>query len=164
METLFTPWRQRYIAEQGETRTGCFFCAAAAESPDSDTLVVHAGAHHIVMLNLHPYTGGHLMVAPRQHVADLEGSSREARCEIWDLVLLAQAALRRTHRPHGFNLGMNLGRSAGAGVPDHYHLHVVPRWDGDTNFMAVVGGVRVIPEDLGETRDRLRSVFREISA
>ena len=164
METLFTPWRQRYIADQGEKRAECFFCTAAAAAPDDDTLVVHAGLHHIVLLNLHPYTGGHLMIAPREHVAELEASSREARCEIWDLVVIAQAALRRTHRPHGFNLGMNLGRSAGAGVPEHYHLHVVPRWDGDTNFMAVVGGVRVIPEDLGETRNRLRTVFREISA
>lgn len=164
METLFTPWRQSYIASQTEAKRGCFFCEAAAAPPDADTLVVHGGEHHIVMLNLHPYTGGHLMIAPRAHVAELEQSPREARSEIWDLVLLAQAALRRTHRPHGFNLGMNLGRSAGAGVPDHYHLHVVPRWDGDTNFMAVVGGVRVIPEDLRDTRDRLRTVFKEMCA
>jgi ATP adenylyltransferase len=163
METLFTPWRQRYIADQ-EVRTGCFFCVAAAAPADADTLVVHGGRHHIVMLNLHPYTGGHLMVAPREHVADLEGSSREARAEIWDLVLLAQAALRQTHRPHGFNVGMNLGRSAGAGVPDHYHLHLVPRWDGDTNFMAVIGETRVIPEDLRQTRDRQRAVFQEMAS
>jgi len=161
METIFTPWRHRYLAEQGQDKTGCFFCDAAAAPPSGDTLVVGGSEHHIVMLNLHPYTNGHLMVAPRAHVASPETASPAARAEFWDVVLRARRVLETAYRPHGFNLGMNLGRSAGAGVPDHFHMHVVPRWDGDTNFMTVVGGTRLVPEELGTTRDRLRDLFRE---
>jgi ATP adenylyltransferase len=115
--------------------------------------------HHLVMLNLHPYSNGHLMVAPLAHVASPEESAAEAREEFWPLVLRSLRVLKQACSPHGFNLGMNLGTPAGAGVPGHYHFHLVPRWNGDTNFMTVLAEVRLVPEDLGQTRDRLRALF-----
>lgn len=163
METLFTPWRYAYIAQgaAADSAASCFFCAAAREPDHEGSLVVHVGAHHLVMLNLHPYTNGHLMVAPLAHVAAPAQADAASRAELWPLVLLAQRVLARAFDPHGFNLGMNLGRAAGAGVPGHYHFHVVPRWEGDTNFMSAVGGVRIIPDDLRATRERLRTIFAE---
>src|SRR5512135_841947 len=150
METLFTPWRYAYITQGAvvDSSESCFFCAAAREPEREDGLVVHVAKHHLVMLNLHPYTNGHLMVAPLAHHASPEQVCEAARAELWPLVLAAQRVLQRAFAPQGFNLGMNLGRAGGAGVPGHYHFHVVPRWEGDTNFMSVVGSVRVVPDDL----------------
>lgn len=159
MDILFTPWRYAYITQQPPAGDECFFCAAARTPGGAEDLVVHRGAHHLVMLNLHPYTNGHLMVAPLAHLASPLQEEEAARAGFWPLVLAAQRVLERAYSPDGFNLGMNLGRSAGAGVPGHYHFHLVPRWTGDTNFMSVVGGVRLVPEDLGASRDRLRRLF-----
>lgn len=166
MERLFTPWRYEYITKSpagpaGSEETGCFFCAAARNPDDPDGLVVHAGRHHLVMLNLHPYSNGHLMVAPFEHHASPQESGPEALAEFWPLVLKAQRVLSAAYSPHGFNLGMNLGRPAGAGVPGHFHFHLVPRWIGDTNFMTVLAEVRLIPEDLRQSRERLRALFGE---
>ncbi|HVS00512.1 MAG TPA: HIT domain-containing protein [Thermoanaerobaculia bacterium] len=161
METLFAPWRYAYITSQKAPDTDCFFCAAGQRPDGPDGLVVHVARHHLVMLNLHPYASGHLMVAPLDHVSSPHESSEEAQREFWPLVLRCQRVLAAACSPHGFNLGMNLGRAAGAGVPGHFHFHLVPRWDGDTNFMTVLAETRLIPEDLRQTRDRLKALFAQ---
>jgi ATP adenylyltransferase len=160
MQSLFTPWRMAYITDQ-RPDSGCFLCAAARRPDDPDSLVVATGRHHLVMLNLHPYSSGHLMVAPLAHLASPQDSPAAARDELWPLVLRAQRILAAAYRPDGFNLGMNLGRPAGAGVPDHFHFHIVPRWAGDTNFMTALAEVRLIPEDLRQSRERLRALFAQ---
>ena len=158
MQTLFTPWRQAYITQQ-QPDSECFFCAAARHPEDPERLVVATARHHLVMLNRHPYSTGHLMVAPLLHLASPQDSGAEACAELWPLVLRVQRVLTAAYQPHGFNLGMNLGRSAGAGVPDHFHFHVVPRWSGDTNFMTALAEVRLVPEDPRQSRERLRALF-----
>jgi ATP adenylyltransferase len=163
MDTLFTPWRYSYITEK-PAADDCFFCAAAQDprAPlDPEGLVVARAGHHLVMLNRHPYSNGHLMVAPLAHLASPQEEDEAARAEFWPLVLTAQRVLERAYAPHGFNLGMNLGAPAGAGVPGHFHFHLVPRWAGDTNFMTVLAEVRLVPEDLRETRERLRALFSD---
>jgi ATP adenylyltransferase len=162
MRHLFTPWRYSYIAATSKPPdSDCFFCAAAAaEDPDDAArLVIHKARHHLVMLNLHPYSNGHVMVAPLEHMASPQESSEAAREEFWPLVLKCQRVLEAAYAPHGFNMGINLGTPAGAGVPGHYHFHVVPRWSGDTNFMTVLAEVRLVPEDLGRSRERLKALF-----
>lgn len=161
MERLFTPWRYSYITTTPETSedTACFFCAAARNPGDPDGLVVHTGRHHLVMLNLHPYSNGHLMVAPLEHHASPQESGPGARGELWPLVLKCQRVLQSAYSPDGFNFGLNLGKAAGAGVPGHFHFHLVPRWTGDTNFMTVLAEVRLVPEDLRHSRERLRALF-----
>ena len=158
MQQLFTPWRYAYITANAPD-SGCFFCAAPGGWNDPDSLVVHRSRHHLVMLNLHPYSNGHVMVAPLEHLASPEESGTDARAEFWPLVLRTQRILGEAYRPHGFNLGMNVGSPAGAGVPGHFHFHLVPRWTGDTNFMTVLAEVRLIPEDLRQSRERLRALF-----
>jgi ATP adenylyltransferase len=158
MQNIFTPWRAAYVSQQ-QAEPGCFLCTAAQSPDDPGGLVVATTAHHLVMLNLHPYSSGHLMVAPLLHVGSPQDSSAEARAELWPLVLRVQRVLTAAYAPHGFNLGMNLGRPAGAGVPDHFHFHVVPRWSGDTNFMTVLADLRLIPEDPRQSRERLRALF-----
>jgi ATP adenylyltransferase len=160
MEQLFTPWRYAYIRKSSPDAE-CFLCAAARKPDDPDGLVVHVGRHHLVMLNLHPYSNGHLMVAPFEHWSSPLESSPEARAELWPLALKAQKVLEKAYSPHGFNLGMNVGAPAGAGVPGHFHFHLVPRWSGDTNFMTVIGEVRLVPEDLRDSRERLRALFAQ---
>ena len=158
MSTLFTPGRYDYIKTKG--RDGdCFLCAAAAAPDEPERLVVFASTHHLVMLNRHPYTNGHLMVAPLAHQASPRDEEPAAQAELWPLVLAVQEVLEEDLSPDGFNLGLNLGRAAGAGVPGHFHLHVVPRWKGDTNFMGVVAGVRMVPQTLDDSWRRLRRRF-----
>lgn len=158
MDILFTPWRYAYITQKPPD-SGCFFCDAARRPDDPEGLVIAAARHHLVMLNLHPYSNGHLMVAPLEHFASPQESGEEARAEFWPLVLKCQRVLQEAYSPHGFNMGINLGTPAGAGVPGHYHFHIVPRWNGDTNFMTVLAGVRLVPEDLRQSRERLRALF-----
>jgi ATP adenylyltransferase len=160
MENLFTPWRYAYIRGNNASSEGCFFCAAAAEPNDAERLVVHVASHHLVMLNRHPYTNGHLMVAPLAHVGSPAEASAEARAELWPLVLACREIVTAYSSPDGFNLGMNLGKAAGAGVPDHFHFHVVPRWHGDTNFMGAVADTRIVPQALDDTWSDLRQRFR----
>jgi ATP adenylyltransferase len=166
MEVLFTPWRYSYITATSHPhndadwgKQGCFLCAASREPEDPDSLVVHATLHHLVVLNRYPYSNGHLMVAPRRHLAEPDSNDPDLCGEFWPLVLRCRGVLERAYSPSGLNMGMNLGTVAGAGVTDHYHFHLVPRWDGDTNFMSVVGRVRLVPEELQETRSRLRQLF-----
>jgi ATP adenylyltransferase len=169
MEVLFTPWRYAYIAGQRkdgevqESTTGCFLCDAAASPDDPERLVVHAAGHHVVVLNRHPYSNGHLMVAPREHVASPPDASPATQTEAWPLLLLCQRVLAAAYRPDGINVGINLGKVAGAGVPDHYHVHLVPRWEGDTNFMTSIADTRLVPEDLLQTRERLRPLFARLA-
>ena len=140
----------------------CIFCHART-AEESGPLVVHRGAVCFVVLNLYPYNNGHLMVVPNRHVGTLADATREELAELMEFTKLAEIALDEVYKPHGLNVGINLGRPAGAGVVDHLHLHVVPRWTGDTNFMTVVGEVRVLPESLEETGRRLRPVFERIA-
>lgn len=164
MDYLWTPWRYRYITSV-DASTGCVFCAVAAHADqDAENLVVHRARHNFVILNRYPYTSGHLMVVPYAHLAKPEELPEEALTE---LILLARDAgkhLRRLYRPEGMNLGMNIGRSAGAGIADHVHMHVLPRWAGDANFMSVLGETRVVPEELSETYRKLAAAFRELDA
>ena len=150
---LWAPWRLEYI-KQADEQPGCVFCDAAA-GDDKERLVVHRGELAFVLLNKFPYSSGHLMVAPYRHVGELAGLTDEEALEVHRLAVEGVTALGEVYGPEGHNLGWNLGRVAGAGVIDHIHLHVVPRWAGDTNFMPVLADVKVLPEYLLETRRRL---------
>lgn len=164
-ERLHAPWRMEYVVKTGGAPTGCVFCAAArAETCDRESLVIYRGTHHFVILNRFPYNCGHLMVVPYIHTAELSDLSPDAQTEMMRLATLGVEALRRAMHPQGFNLGMNLGQVAGAGIADHLHLHVVPRWGGDTNFMPVLGNVRVLPESLERTWQRLCDAMAEVMA
>lgn len=144
-----------------DQQTGCVLCAAHADRQDPKSLVVHCGALNFVVMNLYPYNSGHVMVAPLRHVARLAEATAEELAEMMALARRLEAILQEAYRPDGLNVGMNLGRPAGAGVAHHIHLHVVPRWSGDTNFMTVLGETRVIPEDPVEAAARLRGLFAE---
>jgi ATP adenylyltransferase len=158
MRYLTAPWRASYVRKALTMKT-CVFCDALKAGDDRKAAVLFRGRRNVIMLNLYPYTPGHLMIAPSRHVADFEKARPEERAELADLLQVALRVLRAGYRPHGFNTGMNLGRSAGAGVAGHYHLHVIPRWTGDSNFMPLVGGTRVFIEDLDTTYERLRPLF-----
>jgi ATP adenylyltransferase len=138
---------------------GCVLCRARDGADGAERLVVHRGAHNFVVMNLFPYNGGHVMVAPSRHVGSLCEASADELAEMMSLAQKLEAVFREVYKPDGINLGMNLGRPAGAGVADHIHLHLVPRWTGDTNFMTVVGGTRVIPEEPEQACLRLRPFF-----
>ena len=159
MDFLWTPWRYRYVTTTGEGGE-CIFCAAAQASDDRKTLVVHRAARSFVILNRFPYTSGHLMIVPYEHAAALEELSDETLVELIRLARDSVKHLQRAYHPEGLNLGMNLGRSAGAGIAGHVHLHVLPRWAGDTSFITTVGETRVVPEDLEVTWEKLRRAFR----
>ncbi len=159
MRNLYAPWRMEYIA--GPAPAGCLFCRAreAPSSDDADNLVVHRDPEALVIMNRYPYNSGHLMVAPRHHTGSLTGLDDPATLALWGLVRRALEVLRELMAPEGFNVGVNEGRAAGAGIPDHVHVHVVPRWNGDTNFMPVVGEVKVVNEHLRRTWERLTAAF-----
>ncbi len=157
MRRLWAPWRLEYI-EAADEQEGCFFCRAAS-GDDEEGLVVRRGEHAFVLLNRYPYASGHLMVAPFRHEGEFGELAAEEALEIHRLAASGLGALAESMRPHGFNVGWNLGRIAGAGVVDHVHLHVVPRWGGDTNFMPVLADVKVLPEALGNTRRKLAAAW-----
>jgi ATP adenylyltransferase len=156
---LWAPWRLEYVSQADEL-PGCPLCAEAADEVE-ETLVVHRGDLAFAMLNKYPYSSGHLILAPYAHVGELEQLGDETALEVHHLGLRALEALRSLYRPSGFNLGWNIGRAAGAGIPEHAHMHVVPRWAGDTSFMPVLGDVKVVPEHLLETRERLRAAWTD---
>ncbi len=160
MDILWSPWRFHYVSE-GVKKGGCVFCekAAADRSRDRENLILYRGRSNYILLNLYPYTTGHAMVAPYAHVARLADLDAESLKEMMALAQRLEEALAAAYSPEGFNLGMNLGRCAGAGVADHVHLHFLPRWFGDSNFMTVVGETRVQPEDLATTYDKLAPFF-----
>lgn len=159
MEQLWSPWRMEYIL--GEKQEECVLCLALAADPseDGDRLIVHRGAHCFVIMNLFPYNNGHLMVVPYAHQSTFEGLSPAALTETMTLANRCVAVLRTALNAEGFNIGINLGKVAGAGIAEHVHMHVVPRWAGDTNFVTTVGHVRCIPESLAESYDKLVAVW-----
>jgi ATP adenylyltransferase len=161
MDRLWSPWRYDYIKSGSSEQPGaCIFCSLQEKpADDKKNFIVHRAAHNFVVLNLYPYISGHLLVVPYAHLGELDAAPKETTDELMDLTKRAQGILRETYKPHGFNLGMNLGRSAGAGVADHIHLHIMPRWTGDANFMSTIGETRVIPEDLTETYRKLHGKF-----
>ena len=152
----------RYVG--GGQAEGCIFCDKVTEGRDADNLIVHRGQRAFIMLNLYPYNSGHVMVAPFLHTADLAALPPEVSADLWQLAQRCVAALSAEYGPDGYNLGMNLGRVAGAGVPDHLHLHIVPRWNGDTNFMPVLAETKVMPESPEQTYARLRPYFEAAGA
>jgi len=158
MDHLWSPWRYQYVQKE-RTDNGCVFCRAAAAERDEENLIVHRASKNFIILNLYPYSTGHLMVVPYEHVDLLQYASQETLQEMILLVQRSQLHLQQIYRPPGFNLGMNLGESAGAGIAEHIHMHVLPRWPGDTNFMTTVGETRVMPEDLPITWRKLREAF-----
>jgi len=151
-----------YIEQAGTPQAGCIFCEKPRQTNDAANLIVYRGRHNFVILNAFPYNNGHLMVIPYTHTADLTELSAETLLEMMQLAQLALKALARAMRPDGCNLGMNLGRPAGAGIAEHLHLHIVPRWNGDTNFMPVVGNTRVLPESLERTWQKIRAAFQAV--
>jgi ATP adenylyltransferase len=161
LDRLWSPWRYEYIAAGGESAvSGCVFCSLR-DDPERDeaNFVLHRASHNFVVLNLYPYISGHLLIVPYEHVGELDAASKETTDELMDLTKRCQTALREAYQPAGFNVGMNLGKSAGAGIVDHIHIHILPRWTGDTNFMSTIGETRVIPEDLATTYQKLRGKF-----
>ena len=156
MDYIWTPWRYQYMAQVlAGKQPECIFCDAVARKDDAETLIVHRGKKSFVILNRFPYTSGHVMLVPYAHVAKLNLCDAETLGEIMQLAQRTETALLANYKPDGMNLGMNLGRAAGAGVVGHLHLHVLPRWIGDSNFMTVTGETRVHPEDLKTTYERL---------
>ena len=157
MDFLFTPWRYAYITNADKI-PGCLFCEILKKD-DRAAWIVHRGKHCFVMLNAFPYTSGHVMIVPYAHVPELRKLDSDTAHEVIDLAQKAETVLREVYRPDGLNMGINLGRAAGAGVADHVHLHVLPRWVGDTNFMTVAGETRVMPESLEQTYEKLKGKF-----
>jgi len=162
VERLWSPWRLAYVTGGGD-RKGCVFCDAQ-EAGDQARLLLWQGDACFVILNLYPYNNGHLMVVPNRHVATLANLEPAELEELMRLTRLSEMVLTEAYHPQGINVGMNLGRAAGAGVVDHLHIHLVPRWVGDTNFMSVIGNVRVLPEELEVTAARLREIFDRLGA
>jgi ATP adenylyltransferase len=160
MDYLWTPWRYSYIAEAGRG-TGCIFCDALALGDDASALIVFRARKNFIILNRFPYSTGHSMVVPYAHVPDLAKSDLETLAEMMELIRRLQVALENTYHPDGYNLGMNLGHYAGAGVAGHIHMHVLPRWSGDTSFMTTVAETRLGPEELAVTYDKLRRALAE---
>lgn len=159
MRFIFSPWRMKYI--QSHKRTdGCVFCEALTHEDGPDNLILYRGEKSFVILNRFPYTSGHLMVLPYEHTSHFEDLDAPTRHEIMDLLSRTSAVLRAVYHPNGMNIGANLGVAAGAGVADHVHFHIVPRWSGDSNFMSTVGGTRVLPETLDETFARIKAAWR----
>ena len=163
MQRIWAPWRLEYI-ENAERQQGCILCRFPAEGRDAERYILCQHTHTFVILNAYPYSNGHLMVVPRRHTASLDDLNADARLELMDLVAESVRVLKQAYRPDGFNIGINIGRVAGAGIEDHIHVHVVPRWNGDTNFMAVTGDTRVLPASLRATYDRLVVLFGQASS
>lgn len=158
MKVLWAPWRMEYILSEKKEQT-CIFCPGEDRTKDSDRLILHVGEQSLVMMNRFPYNNGHLLVAPLRHVSGLEQLNKKEMLDLLLLVRKSIAVLKKIMTPEGFNVGLNLGHVAGAGVEEHIHFHVVPRWNGDTNSMTVLGDVRVIPEHIRETYKKLRPDF-----
>jgi ATP adenylyltransferase len=160
-QRLWTPWRMAYIlGDQKDKRIeGCIFCVKLAQNQDAENYVLWRGAHCAILLNLYPYNNGHLMVIPYAHVPSLEDLPAEVQAEMMLTVSKSLRLLRQAMQPHGFNVGVNVGRVAGAGIEDHVHFHVVPRWEGDTNFMPILAETRVIPEWLDSTYANLKAIL-----
>ena len=158
MDHLWSPWRMKYIRKQN-TPKGCVFCDAVQKEDGEDNLIVARGERAFVILNRYPYTSGHIMIVPFDHVDTFERMHEETCTEVMLLIRQGISALDQVYKPDGYNMGANLGASAGAGIKNHIHFHLVPRWNGDTNYMTSIGGTRVLPEDLSETLERLKDAW-----
>lgn len=164
MEHLWTPWRSTYM-EAKKLRSACIFCVAAQNpADDRTTLVVHRGEYCFIILNRYPYTSGHMMIVPYDHVSKLTSMSAAGTIEMMELATRAEQVLEALYHPEGLNMGMNFGAAAGAGITQHIHLHMLPRWSGDANFMTTVGNTRIIPEALGVTYDKVSRAFADLTA
>ncbi len=159
MNTLWAPWRMEYILSE-QKESGCIFCPGEDRSRDEVRMILYTGSLTMVMMNRFPYINGHLLVAPVRHVPDLESLTKEEMSDLLDMVRRSNDILKKVMGPEGFNVGLNLGRVAGAGVEEHMHFHIVPRWNGDTNYMTVLGEVRVIPEHIMKTYRKLLPGFQ----
>lgn len=164
MDLLWSPWRYDYIksAENSSAveSSGCVFCDILnSPASDEEKFILHRAGFNFVILNIYPYISGHLMVVPFKHLADLDKASKESTDELMDLTKKCQSVLNEVYQPHGMNVGMNFGRAGGAGVAEHFHLHILPRWFGDANFMTSVGETRTMPESLQTTYDKLKDKF-----
>ena len=164
MDRLWSPWRAKYTAGGVDSQSGeCVFCRIGQDSKnDESNFVVFRGSHCFVALNLYPYITGHLLVLPYQHVGDLDSTDKETTDELMDLAKLSETVLREVYSPAGFNIGMNLGAAAGAGIKEHIHVHILPRWSGDTNFMTTVSETRVLPESLPTTYQKMSEKFKSL--
>ncbi len=161
MEHLWSPWRMKYILNK-EKELHCVFCKAVEYDQDEEYLILYRGKYAFVMLNRYPYTSGHLMVLPYEHEPTYETLSAETRAEMMELINRSTAAIRAAYHPQGMNVGANIGEAAGAGIAPHLHFHVVPRWQGDSNFMAVTGNTRIVPEELSTSYQRLFKAWQEL--
>ncbi|HEY2842013.1 MAG TPA: HIT domain-containing protein [Bryobacteraceae bacterium] len=159
MDRLWTPWRYHYVSTAGTPKSACIFCDAAASDDDRGHYVVLRAERNFLILNLYPYTSGHLMIAPYEHVSTLGEAHPETLAEMMRLTVRVEQVLRQVYKPDGLNIGMNLGNSAGAGVPGHIHMHALPRWNGDANFMTTIAETRVLPETIEATYDRVKAAL-----
>ena len=159
MKVLWAPWRIKYIT--GDKEEGCIFCKKPKEGNDKDNLILYTGETSFIIMNRYPYSNGHLMTVPYKHTNNFSDLTQEERLELMDLTAKCLDILQ-VIKPEGFNIGMNLGRTGGAGIDDHLHFHIVPRWSGDNNFMPVIGDVRVMPEYLEETYETLRKHLKSL--
>ncbi|MGC8812807.1 HIT family protein [Dictyoglomus sp.] len=160
MKRLFCPWRIKYVVSEKEK--DCIFCKKLLENKDEENLILLRGRFNFIILNLYPYNNGHLMIVPYEHTNDITKLDTETLMEMMRFLQLSVKALKETMNPHGFNIGFNIGEVAGAGIAEHLHMHVVPRWNGDTNFMFVLGETKVIPEDLQSTYKKLKPVLEKL--
>jgi len=158
MDLLWSPWRYDYITGSGVEKTsGCVFCNILNNpASDKEKFILKRAGFNFVILNIYPYATGHLLIVPYEHIADLDKADKQTTDEMMDLMKASQKALSEVYNPEGFNLGMNLGKAAGAGVAEHFHMHVLPRWPGDVNFMTVIGQTRTMPESIQTTYEKLR--------
>ncbi len=163
MERMWSPWRSQYIDAFKEKKDdGCVFCSATKRNMEDNTsLVIHKGENVFTIMNLYPYNNGHLMVVPNRHISKIEQITVEEFAEITKQISFATEALTKLYLPQGFNIGANIGKAAGAGIDTHIHFHIIPRWNGDTNFMPIVGEVKIISHELFSTRDNLRKIYKE---
>jgi len=162
MDRLWAPWRMQYIQGVDKLDDGCVFCTKPSESDDKNNLILYRGTFCFVVMNLFPYNNGHLMIIPYRHTSDILSLDQAESSELWKLVCDSKSALSNAFHPEGFNIGMNLGRPAGAGIDQHIHMHIVPRWNGDTNFIPVLSDTKVISQALHETYDALKVHFQSI--
>jgi ATP adenylyltransferase len=158
MEYITAPWREEYVKKVFKMK-GCVFCQALKTKNDRQCFILHRGNYNFILLNKYPYTPGHLLIAPYKHMDSIEKAEKKSSVEMIELLKICLRILREEYKPHGFNTGMNIGHSAGAGVADHFHLHIIPRWIGDSNFMPLVGKTKVVLKDLHTTYDQLLSRF-----
>jgi ATP adenylyltransferase len=161
MEYITTPWREKYVKQVFKMKE-CVFCRAIEQKKDRESFILHRGKQNFVMLNKYPYNPGHLMIAPYKHLNSIEMADKKSAEEMMEFLTRCLGILREHYKPQGFNTGMNIGHSAGAGVADHYHMHIIPRWIGDSNFMPLVGKTKVVLKDLFTTYDQLLIYFKEI--